>query len=435
MPPPTTPPSPTATTFALAVERSGLLPLGRVAEVRADPRSPQAIAADLIAAGDLTVFQAQKLLAGQWYGLILGPYVILAPLGRGGMGIVYLARENRPADTTTARPLIALKILPPRKALAEPRTTARFLREMNLGYQVPAHPHIARVLHTGQAGDVNYIAMEYVPGDTLKAVVAEAGPLTVAHAARLFAQIADALSVAHAAGWIHRDLKPSNIMVTLASTAKLLDFGLAIRTGEVLPEDPAILGGPGYTLGTMDYIAPEQANNATAVTPASDLYALGCSLYFALAGCPPFPGGTAAEKIRRHRSDSPPPIRRLNPAVPIELARVVTRLMAKQPSDRYASADELRRDLLGWAKETPIAIPVAEPIRRPTAVIHVTDDDLWEWEDTVEEPPGRGKIIRRIESPWPPGRSPLAVVVIGLAMLTVVGLAAALGYLFRLYRG
>ena len=146
----------TATTFADALARSGLLPPDRVARLTGPPDDA---AAELVEAGELTEFQAGKLLRGQWHGLVLGKYAILAPLGRGGMGIVYLARELGPPEAKAARPLLALKILPPRKADAEPRTKARFLREMELGQYVPVHPNIARVLDAGTAGGVNYIAM------------------------------------------------------------------------------------------------------------------------------------------------------------------------------------------------------------------------------------------------------------------------------------
>jgi serine/threonine protein kinase len=433
MHPPTATPDPTAAAFADALGRSGLVPPGRAALVRGDGRPAADVAAELVGAGELTEFQAGKLLAGQWHGLVLGPYAILAPLGRGGMGIVYLARENAPAGGAV-RPLVALKILPPRKAAAEPRTEARFLREMELGRYVPAHPHIARVLDAGHAGGVNYIAMEFVPGDTLKAIVTASGTLPVPDAARLFARVADALGAAHAAGLVHRDLKPSNVMVTPDGSAKLLDFGFALRKGEALPDDPAVVGGPGYALGTMDYIAPEQAVNAAAATPASDLYSLGCSLYFSLAGCPPFPGGTASQKIRWHRSDSPPPVRSLNPDVPTDLAVVVARLMAKDPADRYATADDVRRELLRWANPMPGTLPLARPAGRPAENIELTDEDLWDPEDTVETDPPR------VRPPRPPRRvrvaddpTKLLLVAGGMALLAVLALAAAAGFLFRLY--
>src|SRR5204863_7220701 len=134
---------------------------------------------------------------------------------------------------------------------------------------------------------------------------------------------------------------------------KLLDMGLSFAPGDPEPPDPAIVGGKGYIVGTMDYISPEQARNPVAVGPRSDLYSLGCSLYYALTGTPPFPGGTSKDKIRRQRTIDPAPLTDMNPAVPGKLARVVARLMAKHPTDRPASATEARDLLL------PVAAPPA----------------------------------------------------------------------------
>ena len=420
MHPPAAPPDPTAA-FADALARSGLLPADRVAAVAA--ADPAAAADELVGAGDLTEFQAEMLLRGQWHGLVLGRYAILAPLGRGGMGIVYLARELGPPETKAARPLVALKILPPRKASAEPRTRTRFLREMDLGRAVPAHPNIARQLEAGTANGVNYIAMEFVPGETLKAMVAGAGPLPVPEAARLFVQLADGLGAAHAAGLVHRDLKPSNVMVTPAGEAKLLDFGFALRPGEEPPLDPAILGGPGYALGTMDYIAPEQAVNAAAATPAADLYAFGGTLYFALAGCPPFPGGTANQKIRWHRSEPPPPVRSLNPAVPQDLAAVIDRLMAKDPAARYASAAAVREALARWAGDGPGRLPIAHPAGARAEEVTLTADDLWDPDDDLG-PPGR-------RMPDKYAYTTLFLIAGGLGLLAVFMLAAGAALLVR----
>jgi serine/threonine-protein kinase len=346
------------------------------------------------------------------------------------MGIVYLARELGPPEMRAARPLVALKILPPRKADAEPRTRARFLREMTLAESVPAHVNIARVIETGQAGGVNFIAMEFVPGDTLRAVVTETGPLPVSVAARLFVQIAAALESAHGTGLVHRDLKPSNVMVTPAGAAKVLDFGFALRRGEPLPDDPAIVGGPGYALGTMDYIAPEQAANAAAATPASDLYSLGCTLYYVLGGCPPFPGGSSAQKIRWHRSEPPPPLRSLNPAVPGDLAAVIDKLMAKEPATRYPDAAAVGRELARWAGGAPL--PIARPVVTPKQTIALTVDDLWDPDDSLGRG-GEGFLghVRRMMPEWMnlSVLFPLAAVLGGLALF---GLAIAAAVLIRM---
>jgi serine/threonine protein kinase len=139
-------------------------------------------------------------------------------------------------------------------------------------------------------------------------------------------------------------------MVTPRGHAKVLDLGLALAVGEELPDDKSIVGGQGYVVGTMDYIAPEQVYDSTQVDARADLYALGCSLYFALTGRPPFPGGTSVQKMKRHRNEYAEPISDLNPTVPAEFARVVNRLMEKDPRRRYQSAAAARDALRAWAE-------------------------------------------------------------------------------------
>jgi serine/threonine protein kinase len=362
-----------------AIRRSGLLGADRLAELAAAAAAGDGphLADELVTAGELTRFQADKLLAGQWSGLVLGKYRILAPLGRGGMGVVYLAREH---DTGPGlvRPLLALKILAPKKAI-EPRILDRFQREMAIGRFIPNHPNVARMYAAGEVRGVSYIAMEYAPGRTVREVVAADGPMRPGEAARVFGEIADGLAAIHNVGLIHRDVKPANVIVTPSGTAKLIDFGFALQVGDDLPRDPSLIGGRGYILGSMDYIAPEQATDATDVSPRSDLYALGASLYFALSGCPPFPGGTALQKIRWHRHDSPPPIRTLCPGLPIEMAAVVSKLMAKDPLDRFASAVHVAEILKQWA--TP---PNAEEVAATEDAEHSTDE-LWVPPDSASQ--------------------------------------------------
>jgi eukaryotic-like serine/threonine-protein kinase len=271
---------------------------------------------------------------------VLGPYHVLAPIGRGGTSTVYLARDTR-SDL-----LIALKVLPPQRAREEERILARFRREMELCQRV-AHPHIAWTHEVGVHRGVYYIAMEYIPGRNLFRLVQEDGLLPVPRAARLFAEIASALDHAHNQGLIHRDLKPSNIIVTPHDHAKLLDLGLALMEGENAG-DRTVIGGQGYIVGTMDYLAPEQAEDSVAVDARTDIYSLGCTLYYALTGIQPFAGGSKMDKIRRHRGEEPTPIPDINPAVPAAFVGVVRRMMAKRPGQRYASAAELREELLAW---------------------------------------------------------------------------------------
>jgi serine/threonine protein kinase len=336
--------------FLKTVLRSGLLNREQLGEalrpVPPDQRdSPEVLADHLVKTGRLSRFQARKLLQGKTLGLVLGPFQVLAPIGKGGMSTVYLARDSR------SQLLVALKVLPPKKAKAEERLLARFLREMEMGQRV-AHPHLAQAYEVGVFQGVYYIAMEFIPGRSLYRLVTSAGPVAVPLAARLFAEAALALDHAHCRGLIHRDLKPSNIMVTTNSHAKVLDLGLAIMEGED-GADHTVVGGQGIVVGTMDYIAPEQAEDAAKVDARSDIYGLGCTLYFALTGQPPFPGGNARQKIKRHRNEEPKPVEQLNSAVPEGFAALVRKMMAKRPEERFGSADQLRQELLHWAGSDP----------------------------------------------------------------------------------
>ncbi|MBA4187434.1 MAG: hypothetical protein C0467_05380 [Planctomycetaceae bacterium] len=330
--------------------RSQILDAASLAQVASRcPAAPAREIADaLVRSGDLTHFQAGKLLRGRWQGLVLGPYHILAPLGRGGMGTVYLARDTRLAEQLGDEILVALKVLPPKVARCEARMLARFQREIDLGKRVN-HPHVVRTLAGGEADGVPYLAMEYVPGKTVGQIVTNSGRLTVGEAARWFADVAAGLSGLHEQGLVHRDVKPANVILTQDGRAKILDLGFAFAPGEPLPDDPTIVGSAGYIVGTMNFISPEQARDATAARPASDLYSLGCSLYYVLTGTPPFPGGTAKDKIRRQQTMSPTPISELNAEVPTEFVRIIEQLMSKNPSDRPASGKVTRELLLPFA--------------------------------------------------------------------------------------
>jgi serine/threonine protein kinase len=343
-------------TFLRTVLRSGLL--GReqlqtaLRSVPQDARSDAWQVADhLIRHGRLTPFQANKLLHGITIGLVIGPYQLEAILGRGGMGNVYLARDTRNNNH------VALKVLPPKRARAEVRQLARFMREKDLAQKV-RHPHLALTLEVGEAVGIHYIAMEYIPGQTLYRLVSREGPLSVPRAARLFAEVALALAAAHERGLIHRDLKPSNIMVTPHDHAKVLDLGLAYVTGEEV-EDVEVVGGKGYVVGSIDYMAPEQTRDATGIDPRADIYGLGCCLYFALTGKPVFPGGGLREKVQAHRQQEPESVQARNPTVPEGFAQVVHRMLAKDPDQRYPDATAVAQELRRWGGETAEPVEVA----------------------------------------------------------------------------
>jgi serine/threonine protein kinase len=338
--------------FLKAVLRSGVLDRRRLdAALAAAPpgqrESSTALAEFLVRTGRLSRYQARKLLKGVFVGLVLGPYQVLAPIGKGGMGIVYLARDERDGR------LAALKVLSPRKA--EGRMLARFRREMQISRKVN-HPNVALTFESGEYNGAHFIAMEYIPGKNLFRLVTGEGRLRTARAARLFAEIASGLHHAHEVGLVHRDLKPSNLMITPHDHAKVLDLGLALIQGEEI-RDPAIVGGHGYIVGSMDYIAPEQTTDATKVDRRTDVYGLGCCLYFAVSGKPPFPGGSNVDKMHCHRTQEPVPLGHLNPSLPADFVQIVRRMMQKDPARRYETAKAVEDDLRAWASGEPAQPP------------------------------------------------------------------------------
>ncbi len=361
-----------ADTFLRKVLRSGLLDREQLrTTLRTLPKEKHtdvdAISACLMQAGRLTRFQLHMLGQGVTVGLQVGPYQLLTPLGRGGMGTVYLAVDPR------VNQHIALKILPPKLAKAEQRLLARFQREMELSRKVN-HPHVARTLDAGVNQNIHYIAMEYIPGRTLYRLVTSQGALSVGRAAHLFSEIATGLSHAHAQGLIHRDMKPSNIMVTPHGHAKVLDLGLAVTEGEEV-DDIEVVGGKGYIVGSIDYMAPEQTRDPMGVDARADLYALGCCIYFALTGRPPFPEGKVFAKVRAHRHEDPLPLASLNKEVPAAFAQIVHKLLSKTPAERYASAAELATALAPFAARPPQPLDQASDVGYQQAIR--TAIDTW----------------------------------------------------------
>jgi serine/threonine protein kinase len=304
--------------FTANVAKSGLVPPAVLDHIEAqlDPDpvadAPVRMARQLIGGGWLTTYQARKLLSGATKGFFLGGYRLLRPLGEGGMGKVYKAVGNDRQD-------VAIKVLPPRKALEQENVLRRFRREMDLSQRCQ-HPNLARTLSVGNEGDVHFMVLEYIPGKSLYNLVKsdENGPLRVPDAARLFLKVLDGLEAAHGAGLIHRDIKPSNIMITPDGDAKLLDMGLARALN-----DDAGLTRANTVLGTLDYASPEQLRDAAKADVRSDLYSVGCTLYFALAGRAPFEGGDMINKIFKQRMEDPEPLEQIARGVPAAFAAII----------------------------------------------------------------------------------------------------------------
>jgi hypothetical protein len=268
-------------------------------------------------------------------GESLDQFVLEDGIGVGGMGAVY-----RALDAQLDR-YVALKILPPEQAI-DPEVVQRFYQEGRAAARLD-HENIARVYSIGHDAAVHYIAFEYIDGTTIRQRVDAAGPLPVGEAVNYTLQIANALIHASERGVVHRDIKPSNIIVTRQGRAKLVDMGLARRFERGGDEG---LTQSGMTLGTFDYISPEQARDPRDVDVRSDLYSLGCTLFHMLAGRPPFAEGTVLQKLIQHQEEPVPEIREINPDVPPELSAILTKLMAKERDHRFQSPELLVRDLL-----------------------------------------------------------------------------------------
>ncbi len=266
----------------------------------------------------------------------IGRYRIVQHLKTGGMAAVYKAE-----DPKTGR-VVALKVLTPESA-AEPRRLERFRREARQGARL-RHENIVTLYEFGEADGRPYLALEFVDGIDVEEILRLHGPLTPDDARAIVVQVARALDYAHHMGVVHRDIKPSNILITRRHgrcIAKLVDLGLA-RGGI---EEESRVTADGSTVGTVDYMAPEQARDSAAADVRSDIYALGCTLYHMLAGVPPFAEGSILERLQKHHRAEPADLRLLNPAVSDALWAVCRRMLAKKASQRYQTPAELLADL------------------------------------------------------------------------------------------
>ncbi len=297
----------------------------------------------LVERGLLTEYQARRFEAGTTFGLVLGNYRILDRLGAGGMGVVFRAEHMR------MRRHVAIKVLP-LSPDQDQRILRRFLTEIRAIAKLQ-HPNIVGAIDAGEAhnGDSNtpvlhFFVMEYVPGLDLEEYVRQNGPLEPAKATDLMHQVASALAEANKHNLVHRDIKPSNIQVTPEGQAKLLDFGLARYFPQGMTE-------PGTVLGTLDYMAPEQVQDAHSVDIRADLYALGGTLYWCLTGETPFPPkGNVVQELAARLTQQPPSARLRRPEVPAELDAIAQQMMALAPSDRYQTPQEVMKALLPFLK-------------------------------------------------------------------------------------
>src|SRR6266481_5933762 len=293
-------------------------------------------------------------------GTRFGPYEILAPIGAGGMGEVYRARDTR-LDR-----IVAVKVLPEHLS-SNPQLRERFEREARAISSL-SHPHICALYDVGQQNGIDYLVMEYLEGETLAARLKK-GPLPTDQVLQYAIQITDALDTAHKHAVVHRDLKPGNIMLTKTG-AKLLDFGLAkVRAAEpvagmtALPTQTTPLTGEGTILGTLQYMAPEQLEGKEA-DARTDIFALGAVLYETATGRKAFEGKSHASLIAAILEHDPPPIAMLQPLTPQALDRVVKRCLAKDPDGRWQTARDLVAELQWIAEGAHEASAAAAPVAR-----------------------------------------------------------------------
>jgi eukaryotic-like serine/threonine-protein kinase len=413
--------------------------------------SDEQLAEKLVEQGVITAYQAAQLRDGRTK-FDIGRYIVTDWIAQGGMGHVYKAVHKVMGREC------AVKVLPLHKST--PEAITNFTREIRTQAKLD-HPNLVRAYDAGHDGKLHYFVTEYVAGTDLRRLIRSQGTLTMQQAASVIMQTARALEYAHERGLIHRDVKPGNILVTAEGVAKLSDLGLAGCLSDN-DDDPRA----GKIVGTADYLAPEQIRNPHEIRGVSDIYSLGCTLYYAVTGKVPFPGGTPASKARRHLEEMPMHPRRFNPDVSEEFVDVIADMMEKDPDARIQAAAEVAARLEPWASEagpivsrqmtkspwTPPPLPTGSE-DADTAQSDVEDGDWLRQESSGQTSQGTdplasaGQDTKRVRSVrQPPLPPPLPLprtelrhrrqhdhLVIGLTLAIPLALAAGLvlGFLLR----
>jgi len=355
--------------FRQCALQSGLLTYEQIAEALAalptlKDESPadrdKRLSARCVELGYLNRWQAGQLCSGQ-KKFNLGPYQIIDSIGQGGMGQVFKAEH------TIMGRVVAVKVLP--RSRSTPDAILNFAREIRAQAQLD-HENLVRAYDAGHDGNVHFLVTEYVPGTDLRRLIKTQGALSTNVAASIVTQAARGLEHAHERGLIHRDVKPGNLLVTPEGKTKVSDLGLAGYFNE--SEQTDVYGGK--VVGTADYLAPEQVTTPDKLTPACDMYALGCTLYYAVTSKVPFPGGTPREKAKAHCNLPPLDPRRLNAELSDDFVEVIAEMMAKKPEQRLQTGSDVIARLAPWvssflpaAAEEPKALPVPPPIKIPPA--------------------------------------------------------------------
>ncbi len=388
----------TVSSFLEILERSGLVDRSRLSQTLSDlerdagtsaTNDSHVVSSHLAQVGLITDWQRQCLLQGRHNGFFLGKYKLLDHLGTGGMSSVYLAEH------AVMRRRVAIKVLPMNR-VSDSSYLARFHREAR-AVALLDHPNIVRAFDVDQDGDIHYLVMEYVEGRDLRVLVERNGPLPYLQAAEYIRQAAEGLAHAHEAGLVHRDMKPANLLVDAKGIVKVLDLGLA-RFADDEAEASLTKAFDEKMLGTVDYLAPEQALDSHLVDPRADIYSLGGTLYFLLTGHPPFPTGTLAQRVVMHQTKEPADVASERPDAPAGLIAICRKMMAKSPSQRYQTAHEVSHALGDWINQYQQA-PKSAAAPRPAY-----HDEEFSFAPLEEE---QGKAARNPAkpAPQPPGPS------------------------------
>jgi formylglycine-generating enzyme required for sulfatase activity/serine/threonine protein kinase len=334
--------------FFRSLVTSGLFTAAEVESFRRDLSEAarfadaDAVATQLVEMGKLTPFQSRQLLSGVGTPLVLGDYVLLDKLGSGGMGQVFKAQHRH------MKRLVAVKLMLPDQVKDE-GSVRRFRREVEASARLE-HPNIVAAFDSRLEGDVFYLVMQYVEGADLHSVVRERGAIEVERAVDYVLQAARGLSYAHSQGVVHRDVKPSNLLLDKHGVVKVLDVGLARLDGASSIEG---LTGTSEIMGTVDFMSPEQSSDAHDVDVRSDIYSLGCTLWFLLTGRPTYDGDTLVKRLVKHREAPIPSLAQACDGVDWPLEQIHRKMTAKRADDRYASMNDVIAALERRRNESP----------------------------------------------------------------------------------
>jgi WD40 repeat protein/serine/threonine protein kinase len=385
----------------------GLLDPAQLAELersRQQFADPKTLLQALGKQGWLTRWQAKQLYNGRGADLALGQYTILEPLGEGGMGEVFKAKQRN------LNRLVAIKVIR-QDRLGNADALKRFQREIRAVSQL-AHPNVVRAYDADQIGERHIFVMEYAEGADLANVVQQQGALPIPLACEYVRQAALGLQHAHERGLVHRDIKPSNLLLTKSGEqgkpglVKLLDLGLSrLRESQNNETIDQTMTRDGSVVGTPDYMSPEQARDSHTVDIRADIYSLGCTLYYLLAAAVPYPGGTGMEKVFKHQLEEPAPIERVRKDIPRALAAILRKMMAKTVEQRYQTPAEVARVLEPFAPTSAAAFqealkPATAPpsSRRPNAARVASETPAQGWgantrkDLAAEKKRGRGRL-------------------------------------------